>query len=241
MIPIPAMILGGHLAVTVADRPPTINLEQGCRQMTSGENRRANDRFEDCVTAEKHARDQVAAQWSSFDAGARTRCASTATSGQVASYIELLVCLELDQADREVRGAGRGVGSTIMAPMAPGRAGDEATDPSQSRPGPVAPPSRPVPVTVPSPPAPPVAAPSRPPPVAAVPPSRPAPAPRSPQQPVAGAVAPAEPPQAAPMPISPAPLSPSPQAPAPQRPSEAELLHQSLCRSPLGYIVSSCP
>jgi hypothetical protein len=219
------------LTVAVADRLPAVNFEQTCREATSGQNR-TNDRLEDCVAAEKHARDQLAAQWNSFDAGARTRCASTSTSGHAPSYIELLVCLELEQADKEVRGAGSAAGATIMAPGRSVGDRDGATDPSQNRPGPVAAPSLPAPVAAPSRPAP-VAAPSQPAPVAA--PSRPAPIPRSSQQPVASAAAPAEPPRAGPLPISPS----SPE-PAPQPPSESERLHQSLCRSPLGYIVPSC-
>ena len=240
MIPIPAMILGGHLAIAVADRLPAVNFEQTCREATSGQNR-TNDKFEDCVVAERHARDQLASQWGSFDPAARTRCASTSTSGHVASYIELLVCLELEQADREVRGAGRAAGTTIMAPSRSVGDRDEAIDSTQNRPGPVAAPSRPAPLAAPSQPAP-VAAPSRPAPVAATSQpapvaatSRPAPIPRSSQQPVATAAAPAEPARPAPLPIS-----PSEPPPAPQPPSESERLHQSLCRSPLGYIVPSC-
>src|SRR5215471_17761247 len=97
MIMIPAIIVGGHLAVAVADRPPVVNFEQTCREETTG---RTNDKFEFCIADEKRARDQLAAQWNSFDPGARARCVRTSTSGHAASYLELLVCLELDQADR---------------------------------------------------------------------------------------------------------------------------------------------
>jgi hypothetical protein len=105
-IMIPAIIVGGHLAVAVADRPPVVNFEQTCREETTGE-MRTNDKFEVCIADEKRARDQLAAQWSSFDPAARTRCARTSTSGHAASYLELLVCLELDQ-PRESLSRSRG-------------------------------------------------------------------------------------------------------------------------------------
>ena len=229
---IPAMIVGGHLAFAVADRPPVVNFEQTCREETTGE-MRTNDTFEVCIASEKRARDQLVAQWSSFNPAARTSCTRTSTSGHAASYLELLVCLELDQADREVHGQGSTAGITITQPGRPVGERDEATDSIPSRPGPIAAPSRPGPV----------AAPSRPALVAA--PSQPAPIPRSLQQPVArsavappAVAAPAAPPPGEPLQISP---SPSPLMSAPQPASQAEVLQQSLCRSPLGYVLPSCP
>ena len=207
MIMIPAIIVAGHLAVAVADRPPVVNFEQTCREEAA----RTNDKFEICVADEKRARDQLARQWSSFDPGARTRCARTSTSGRAESYLELLVCLELDQADREVHGQGT-TGLNIMEPERPVRERDEAPDSSQSRSAPVAAPSRPAPI------------------------------PRSPQQPVARSAAapPAAPPPVAPPPAEPVPISPSPPLSEPQPTSQAEVLQQSICRSPLGYVLPGC-
>jgi hypothetical protein len=205
MIMIPAIIVAGHLAVAVADRPPVVNFEQTCRE----EAIRTNDKFEICVADEKRARDQLARQWSSFDPGARARCARTSTSGRAESYLELLVCLELDQADREVHGQGT-TGLNIMEPER--RERDEARDPGPSRPAPVAAPSRPAPI------------------------------PRSPQQPVARSAAapPAVAPPAAAPPAEPLPISPSPPVSEPQPTSQAEVLQQSICRSPLGYVLPGC-
>jgi hypothetical protein len=217
MIMIPAIIVAGHLAVAVADRPPVVNFEQTCRE----EALRTNDKFELCIADEKRARDQLAAQWSSFDPAARARCARTSTSSHAASYLELLVCLELDQADREVHGQGT-TGITIMQPERPVGGRDEPTDSSQSRPAPAAAPSRPAPI------------------------------PRSPQQPVARSAAappaaappaaapPAAPPPVAPPPAEPVPISPSPPLSEPQPTSQAEVLQQSICRSPLGYVLPGC-
>lgn len=210
VIMIPAIIVSGHLAVAVADRPPVLNFEQTCREETTGEMRKG-DKFEICVADEKRARDQLAKQWTSFNPAARASCTRTSTSGHTASYLELLVCLELDQADREVNGQGV-TGVTITAPERPVGERDAATDSSQSPPAPVAAPSRPAPI------------------------------PRPPQQPVArsAAAAPAAPPPAAPPPADPLPLSPSPPESAQQPASQAEVLQQSFCRSPLGYVLPGC-
>jgi hypothetical protein len=211
MILIPAIVVGGHLVFTVADRPPVVNFEQTCRA-SSGE-LQTNDKFEICVADEKQARDQLTRQWSSFDPGARTRCARTATSGHAASYIELLVCLELDQADREVRGHGSSTGIIVTEPERPVGEREEATATAPSRPGPVVYPN----------PAGPVA-----------PPTRPAPIKRAQQQPVATVAPPAAPAPAAPLPAAPQPLSPPPPT------SQGEVLQQSICRSPLGYVFPGC-
>lgn len=227
MIMIPAIILGGHLAVAVADRPPVVNFEQTCREETTGDTR---TKFDLCVADEKRARDQVTAQWSSFDPAARTRCARESGRGQSASYLELLVCLELDQADREVHGQGSTAGIPITEPGRSAGERDGATDTSQGRPGPVAVPSQPAPIPR-SPQQPATRSAAAPP--AAPPPDAP---PRSPQQPVTRSAAA---PPAAPPPDAAPPISTSPPEP-PQPPSQGTLLQQSFCRSPLGYVLPGC-
>lgn len=230
MIMFAAIIVGAHLVLAVADRPPVMNFEQACRDETA-RNVRTGDKFETCVADEKRARDQVTAEWSLFDAGGRARCAREATSGQSASYLELLVCLELDQADRDVRRQDITLGTTTTEPDRPARAREEATDPNRGRLAP----NQPAPAQLaPSQSAPSQSAPSQAAPVA--PPSRPA-APGSAQPPPArsAAAAPAAPPQAAPVPASP----PPPAAEA-QPPSQGELLRQSVCRSPWGYVLPGC-
>jgi hypothetical protein len=221
MITIPAIIVGAHLTVAVADRLPVLNFEETCREATSGA-RRTNDKLEACIADEKRARDQLAGKWSSLDPAARTRCSRASTSGYAASYLELLICLELDQADREVHGPGSTTGITITEPERPVGERDQLTVPNQGRPASNVTPSRPAPAAFPSQPAP------------AAAPSQHAPTPR-PLQPVArSAVAPpATPPSATPLPISPPVL-------APQPPSQADLLQQSFCRSPLGYVLPGC-
>jgi hypothetical protein len=140
MILMPAIIVGGHLVIAVADRLPVVNFEQTCRAAT-GE-LRMNDRFETCVADEKLARDQLAQQWASFDPGARARCASMSTTGRASSYIELLTCLEMDRSARKLPGHDGTTGIIFTVPERSVNERDEATGPSQSRPGPIAQPAQ---------------------------------------------------------------------------------------------------
>jgi hypothetical protein len=199
MILMPAIIVGGHLAIAVADRPPVVNFGQTCRATEAG-GLRINDGFETCVADEKLARDQLARQWASFDPGARARCAGMSTTGHASSYVELLTCLEMDRSARKLPGHDGTTGIFITAPERPVNERDEATYPSQSRPQPIAQP---------------------------------------PQQPIAAVPAPA-----APLSLQQPPLSAPPPEPPPspaQAVSQDGVLHQSFCRSPLGFILPNCP
>jgi hypothetical protein len=239
MILMPAVIVGGHLVITVADRPPTVNFEPTCRAAATGE-LRTSDRFETCVADEKHARDQLAQQWASFDPGARARCARMSTAGHSASYIELLTCLEMDQSARKRPGHDATTGIFFTAPERPMIERDAPTDAGQNQPAPIVqPPQQPVaaapaqvvPPRLPGPPMslpPPVS--SGPPPLSALLPSQAAPPP-SPGPPTSAPLT-----LAAPTPASP----PSPPQELSQEVSSEELLRQSFCRSPLGYVLPNC-
>jgi hypothetical protein len=202
MILMPAVIVGGHLVVAVADRPPVVNFERTCRAATTGD-LGMNDRFETCVADEKGARDQLVQQWASFDPGARARCARMSTAGQASSYIELLTCLEMDRSARSRPGHNGTTGIMFTAPERPVSERDAVTDPSQSRPAPIAQPR---------------------------------------QQPIAAVPAPVVPPGPPTSPPPPTLLAPPPASPPlpPQAVSQDEVLHQSLCRSPLGFILPNC-
>jgi len=191
----PVMIVGAQLLMPVADGIPQVNVEQTCRAASS-EKLAMNDRYDDCVKSERRVRDQLAKQWTTFDAGSRARCARTATAGHAESYIELLTCLELDRSAQKRPGHDGTTGIMFVTPE---------------------PPAERAPVT----------APIGPPPIVQ-PRQQPAPAAS------ASAVAPPPPPPAVSAPVLLPPASPPPPV------SESERLQQSLCRSPLGYVLPSC-
>jgi hypothetical protein len=130
MILMPVVVVGGHLVVAVADRPPVVNFEKTCRAAATGE-LRMSDQFEVCVADEKRARDQLVQGWASFDAGARTRCARMSTTGEAASYIELLICLEMDQSARKLPSHDGTGGIFFTAPERPASERDEVAEPGQ--------------------------------------------------------------------------------------------------------------
>jgi hypothetical protein len=93
MILFSAIIVGGHLTVAVMDKIPDVTFEQLCKDAASG-NIGINDSFDVCVKDEIAARDELARKWSEFEVADRTKCVRMSTSERIASYIELLTCLE---------------------------------------------------------------------------------------------------------------------------------------------------
>jgi hypothetical protein len=124
----PVVIVGGQLLMAVADGIPQVNFEQTCRAAGS-EALGINDRFDDCVKAEKRAREQLGTQWSAFDAADRARCGRMATTGGASSYVELLTCLEMEKLAKPLRRRGDKV--MIIEPE-PSRAPESPPPPVQA-------------------------------------------------------------------------------------------------------------
>lgn len=55
-----------------------------------------------CMQSEQRARDEMNAQWDKFAAGDKTRCVAKTHMGGPPSYIEVLTCLELALAARDI-------------------------------------------------------------------------------------------------------------------------------------------
>jgi hypothetical protein len=102
MMLFPAMMIGGHLAIAVVDKAPTLNFEPICRE-AAGESLGVKDNLEFCRNDEIAAREQLAKQWGEFDSGDRTRCVRTSTYQRSASYVEVLTCLEMSRDARKLR------------------------------------------------------------------------------------------------------------------------------------------
>ncbi len=155
MILFPAMLVGGHLLVAVADRVPDLNFEPICRD---GEAQKlgVKDDSATCMRDQKAARDQLARKWDQFDAADRTRCVRMSTTERTASYVEVLTCLEMNHDARKLR---QGEDAGIAAPEpAPGAARENpAPGPARENPGPavrnarLARPQEPLPLTPPEP------------------------------------------------------------------------------------------
>ncbi|HEY4403171.1 MAG TPA: hypothetical protein VGN55_00855 [Xanthobacteraceae bacterium] len=101
MILVPVLMVGAHLATTVAGGVPNFNVEPSCRQAASGDIGIKQD-LSVCLEDEKGARDQLAKEWSGFTTEDRGLCTRLAGAGGTPTYTELLVCLEMARDARKL-------------------------------------------------------------------------------------------------------------------------------------------
>ena len=105
LISVPIIILGSHLAITVADNVPKFDIARGCRlDNTASSGLTEEQPMRKCVSDEQQALQQLQTQWSQFSEFDRATCTTTANSDDTPSYVELLTCL---QEAKEVRGQSR--------------------------------------------------------------------------------------------------------------------------------------
>jgi hypothetical protein len=91
------------IILIAADRLPNFNLEPICREVAG--RAYAPDYREICLRREHEARDQLRQKWTTFPASVRSYCTELASLGRVPSYVELLTCLDLEQAASRLREA----------------------------------------------------------------------------------------------------------------------------------------
>jgi len=100
MILPPALLLGAHLLMPVADSVPTLNVDQVCQGIAQqgGVSFHDNDVAEEkqnCLDSEHAIRDELAKEWSNFSSADKTACTNEARMGGDSSYTELITCLEM--------------------------------------------------------------------------------------------------------------------------------------------------
>src|SRR4051812_13058388 len=100
MIPL-ATLLAASMLITVADRVPTLDARTSCQGASRGGNQDQDTK--NCMQEEQGARDELVKQWGTFTAGDRTSCTQMATLGGLPSYVELLTCLEMAKAAKEIK------------------------------------------------------------------------------------------------------------------------------------------
>ncbi|HEY6259382.1 MAG TPA: hypothetical protein VIY51_26685 [Xanthobacteraceae bacterium] len=98
---LPALTMGAHLTIAVADPVPSFNVEPSCRAAASGAAGIKQD-MSVCLDDEKGARDQLAKEWGEFAANDRGLCTRLATTGGSPTYTELLVCLQMARDARKL-------------------------------------------------------------------------------------------------------------------------------------------
>jgi len=88
------LFVAAHLVHPAAE--PQLKVEPSCRAasnlaMAYGQS------FRECMQDELEAKGEVAKNWTSYRAAARSRCSAEVTIGGDPSYVDLLECLELDK------------------------------------------------------------------------------------------------------------------------------------------------
>jgi hypothetical protein len=101
MVLFPAMLMSGHLLIAVVDQVPVLNFEPLCRGGASQGLAGKNDR-DVCMQDETDARGQLAKGWNGFAPEDRARCIRLSTMDRTASYVEVLTCLEMNQAAKKL-------------------------------------------------------------------------------------------------------------------------------------------
>jgi hypothetical protein len=92
----PIALLGAQLLTPVSDQVPTFNVEPSCKGAAAASVQMADAQsVSACMAEENQARQQLVPIWQSFPVAARTRCIAEASGAGLASYVELLVCLQI--------------------------------------------------------------------------------------------------------------------------------------------------
>src|ERR1700709_1615236 len=99
MVPLAALV-AASLLITVADGVPTLGAGKSCGGASGGGN--ADQDLKNCMQEEQGARDSLVKQWGNFAAADRRSCTDMATLGGLPSYVELLTCLEMAQAAKDI-------------------------------------------------------------------------------------------------------------------------------------------
>ncbi|WP_246504759.1 hypothetical protein [Microvirga antarctica] len=89
------LALAASLIAPVADGMPNFNPRLTCKADATAQDGVAQQTVKQCLADEDDARAKVEAQWSSFAAPLRARCAAETQVGGSPSYVEVLVCLRI--------------------------------------------------------------------------------------------------------------------------------------------------
>src|SRR6202012_4667517 len=78
LISVPIIVLGSHLAITVADNVPKFDIARGCRlDNTASSGLTEEQPLRKCVSDEQQALQQLQNQWSQFSEFDKATCTTT--------------------------------------------------------------------------------------------------------------------------------------------------------------------
>ena len=109
-----SLALASTFVLLVADQVPTLNVEPSCRAAARMSDRLSLDAsLRRCLADEKGAREELEKEWTQFSPALRQRCVATTRWGGEASYVEVLICLQMgrDAAKLDDTTTGRRLGN----------------------------------------------------------------------------------------------------------------------------------
>jgi hypothetical protein len=89
-------------AAAPAPQPPALDVTPLCRAVAQ-KTAPVDGYFRICMEREERAREELRAQWIQFDPRDRSHCLQLSRLGGLASYVDLLTCLELARDARNLR------------------------------------------------------------------------------------------------------------------------------------------
>ena len=104
---LPVLLLGSHV-ILAAEPVPQLDASLSCRSagasslMSPGTGTRTSAA---CEKDENDARGKLNQDWSSYSSAEQTRCTRLTTLGGSPSYVELLTCLEMAKAAKQLPAA----------------------------------------------------------------------------------------------------------------------------------------
>ena len=114
LLHLPIAIIATLSPITISDTVPKFDIAKECRFESGSSN--AVDR---CARDEADARQQLETEWSQFVRADKSVCFGEATSGGLASYVDLLICLEMARDARSTHSDIPGPPGVRSAPSAP--------------------------------------------------------------------------------------------------------------------------
>jgi len=92
LVQLPIVILASLHPTPVADAMPKLDIAREC-QFEGG----AGPTRERCAVDETQARNRLQTEWNQFGPDAKKQCNEESTTDNIASYVELLTCLEMER------------------------------------------------------------------------------------------------------------------------------------------------
>jgi len=116
LVHLPIVILAALSPIAVSDTIPKFDIAKECRFESE-----TSSNLDRCSRDEANALEKLRAEWPQFAEADRRACLVEATVGGFASYVELLICLEMarDVANENNGNSRSAVAKTVAPPMSP--------------------------------------------------------------------------------------------------------------------------